>query len=554
VRLSIRVGLLVVVASLVAVGSALGVSGGDTITTVAGTGTAGFAGDGGQATSAQLNYPWGLAADAQGAVYVGDSENNRVRKVSGGEISTIAGIGTPGFSGDGGQATSAQLHTPEGVAVDAQGNVFEAEYDNHRIRKISGGIITTVAGNGTPGYSGDGGQATSAQLDYPVGIALDAQGNLYIADSGNNRIRKVSGGIITTVAGNGTWGYSGDGGQATSAQLKTPDGVAADGQGNLYIADVENNRIRKVSGGIITTVAGAGTAGFSGDGGQATSAQLNSPEAVLVDGQGTMYIADAKNNRVRKVRGGIITTIAGTGTAGSSGDGGAASSAQLSYPIAFALDAQGDLYVADEGNHRVRMIANKLPVPDLNASPSGGQAPLNVSFDGSHSADPDGSITSYQWAFGDGSTGSGATVSHRYGSAGTFQAKLTVTDDSGGTASATRQITATAPPPPPPPPPVKSKLTASKLTVGKAVAGKPFTVSWMVRDKKTGNGVKGSVSCMGKLAGKALKTSLHASAANGKASCTWKLPKTAHGKRFTGSITDTYKGVKIRRSFSARVV
>ncbi|HST25025.1 MAG TPA: PKD domain-containing protein [Gaiellaceae bacterium] len=548
---------LMALAVLVPAG-ALGVSGTDTITTIAGNGLGGFSGDGGQATSAQLKHPWGVVVDAQGSVYVGDKENNRVRKVSGGIITTVAGTGTPGYSGDGGQATSAQLHSPEGLALDADGSLYIADYANHRVRKLSGGIITTVAGTGTPGYSGDGGQATSAQLQYPVGVAVDTQGSLYIADSGNNRIRKVSGGIITTVAGAGTAGYSGDGGPAASAQLQSPDSVAVDAQGNLYIADSGNHRVRKVSGGIITTVAGDGALGFSGDGGQATSAQLDYPEGVVLDSQGNLYIADWGNNRVRKVSGGIITTIAGTGVAGFSGDGGPATSAQLDNTIGVAVDSQGSLFVADFNNNRLRRIENKLPIVDLNAAPSSGQAPLTVSFDGSHSSDPDGSIVSYQWSFGDGASASGATVSHRY-SAGSYTAKLTITDDSGGTASVTRQITANSPPPPPPPPPpsppptTKPKLRASKASFVKAVAGKAFRVSIAVTNSTTGKGVRGRVLCIGRLEGRPLPSSHRWVTARGTASCTWQLPKMAAGKQFSGSIAETYKGARVRRSFTTHV-
>jgi len=532
-----------VVVAAVAAPSAIGVTGSDTITTIAGTGVAGYSGDGGQATSTQLNFPLGVNVDAQGNVFVADTSNNRVRKINGGIITTIAGTGTAGFAGDGGQATSAQLNIPGGVAVDAQGNVYIADEDNHRVRKISGGIITTVAGNGVAGYSGDGGQATSAQLNFPHGVTVDAQGNVFIVDTSNNRVRKVSGGIITTVAGNGVAGFSGDGGQATSAQLNFPRQVAVDAQGNLYIADTVNHRVRKVTGGVITTFAGTGVAGFSGDGGQATSAQLNFPRGVALDAAGNLYIAD-DNSRIRKVSGGVITTIAGTGVAGFSGDGGQATSAQLNFPWGLAVDASGNLYIGDYTNNRVREIQNKQPIASFTASPTSGRAPLAVRFDGSASSDPDGSIAAYAWAFGDGGTATGATAIHQYTTAGAHAAKLTVTDDSGATASSTRTITVTLPP----------KLTSSKLSVGKAHAGKSFTASMTVKDARTGRGIKGTVSCTGKLAGKPLGASHHSSSTNGQASCTWQLPKTADGKQFTGSIADSYKGVKVSRSFSAKVV
>jgi PKD repeat protein len=544
VRVSIRVGLLMVVVAAVAAPSAIGVTGSDTITTIAGTGVAGYSGDGGQATSTQLNFPLGVTVDAQGNVFVADTSNNRIRKISGGIITTIAGTGTAGFAGDGGQATSAQLNVPGGVAVDAQGNVYIADEDNHRVRKISGGIITTIAGNGVAGYSGDGGQATSAQLNFPHGVTVDAQGNVFIVDTDNNRVRKVdSAGNITTVAGNGTAGFAGDGGQATSAELNFPRQVAVDAQGNLYIADTVNHRVRKVSGGIITTFAGNGVAGFSGDGGQATSAQLNFPRGVALDGAGNLYISE-DNSRIRKVSGGIITTIAGTGVAGFSGDGGQATSAQLNFPWGLSVDASGNLYIGDESNHRVREIQNKQPTASFTATPTSGRAPLAVRFDGSASSDPDGSITAYAWAFGDGGTATGATAIHQYTKAGAQTAKLTVTDDSGATASSTQTITVTLPP----------KLTSSKVSAGKAHAGKSFTASMTVKDARTGKGVKGTVSCTAKLAGNPLAASHHSSSANGQASCTWQLPKSAAGKQFTGSIAESYKGVKVSRSFSAKVV
>jgi uncharacterized protein (TIGR03437 family) len=326
------------------------------ITTVAGNGTPGFSGDNGSATSAQLNDPQGVAVDSAGNLYIADTGNNRMRKVSNGVITSVAGGAAP--VGDNGPATSAQFDQPQGVAVDSAGNLYIADSANSRIRKVSNGVITTVAGNGTPGFSGDNGQATSAQLSYPGGVAVDSAGSLYIADPGNQRIRKVSNGVITTVAGNGALGYNGDNGQATSAQLNYPGGVAVDSAGNLYIADNGNNRIRKVSNGVIGTVAGNGTIGFSGDNGLATSAQLYGPNGVAVDSAGNLYIADNGNNRIRKVFSGVISTVAGNGTRGFSGDNGPAISSQLYGPNGLAVDSAGYLYIGDYGNNRIRKVAS----------------------------------------------------------------------------------------------------------------------------------------------------------------------------------------------------
>ncbi len=277
----------------------------DIITTVAGNGTAGFSGDSGPATSASLDEPLGVAVDGAGNLFIADRGNHRIRKVStNGTITTVAGNGTADFSGDSGPATSASLDRPYGVAVDGAGNLFIADRWNERIRKVgANGTITTVAGNGTFGFSGDSGPATSATLNGPRGVAVDDAGNLFIADYDNHRIRKVSAnGIITTVAGNGTRGFSGDDGPATSASLFFPTGVAVDGAGNLFIADFGNQRIRKVSAnGTITTVAGNGTEDFSGDSGPATSASLALPHSVAVDGAGNLFIADSDNHRIRKV-------------------------------------------------------------------------------------------------------------------------------------------------------------------------------------------------------------------------------------------------------------
>lgn len=334
------------------------------ISTIAGNGTPGYAGDGGAATAAELDSPSWIAFDGSGNIYISDWTNNRVRKVNtSGIISTVAGNGTAGYTGDGSAATSAELNGPEGLAVDGAGNLYIVDYGNSVVRKVTtGGIISTIAGNGGTGYSGDGGAATSAQLYYPQGIALDGSGNIFIADVGNYVIRKVStGGIITTVAGNNTSGYSGDGGAATASQLsQKPISVYVDASGNIFIADQMNNVIRKVNaGGIISTIAGNGSTGYTGDGGSATTAELNQPHSIYGDSLGDLYIADMANNRIREVySSGNINTIAGNGTAGFSGDGGAAKSAEIANPIS-AVVHYGRLYIADgTPNERIRMTGN----------------------------------------------------------------------------------------------------------------------------------------------------------------------------------------------------
>ncbi|MGD0499685.1 MAG: putative Ig domain-containing protein, partial [Bryobacteraceae bacterium] len=256
------------------------------------------------------------------------------------------------------------MNRPSGVAVDSAGNLYIADYYNFRVRKVSNGVITTVAGNGVFGFSGDGGLAAGAELREPAGVAVDSSGSLYIADTWNNRIRKVSNGVISTVAGKGPEGWCGSGlSGGGSGQLNCPNGVAVDAAGSLYIADSYNNRILKVSNGVITTAAGSGPQGFSGDGGSATSAPLSFPSGVAVDAAGNLYIADTSNQRIREVSNGVIVTVAGNGTGGFGGDNGPATSAELSYPSGIALDSAGNLYVADTDNNRVRVVTSSGPLP-----------------------------------------------------------------------------------------------------------------------------------------------------------------------------------------------
>jgi uncharacterized protein (TIGR03437 family) len=326
------------------------------ISTVAGDNNWGYTGDGGPAISAQIGFPWAVAVDASGNLYISDIMHDVVRKVSpSGTITTVAGNGSFGYSGDGAAATSAELCLPEGLAVDASGNLYIADTINRRVRMVStAGIITTVAGNGTPGFSGDGGPATSAELLDPTDVAVDAAGDLFIADEFNSRVREVAaGGTITTVAGSGTQGYSGDGASATASQLNGPCGLAVDSSGDLFIMDCGNQRIREVASGIVTTFVGGGI----NDGGLGVFANLNQPTAVARDNAGNTYVADSQNNRIRKVAAdGTIATVAGTGITGSSGDGAPAASAQLNTPRGVALDASGNLFIADTGNYRIRKM------------------------------------------------------------------------------------------------------------------------------------------------------------------------------------------------------
>ena len=332
-----------------------------TISTLAGTGVRGAGGDGGPATAAQLSAPRKAATDSAGNIFVADTENHRVRRISAaGIITTVAGTGSGGYGGDGGPATAARLNNPHGVDVDAAGNVYVADSANHRIRRISTtGIITTVAGTGSTSFNGDGIPATQASLAYPKGVAVAPDGSLYVGDANHHRIRRfVPGGTISTVAGNGNAGYGGDGGPATAATLRFPRNVAFGPDGSFFIADNNNFAVRRVSPtGIITTVAGTGVAGSSGDGGQATSARLREVRDVAVDAAGNIYIADEQNHRIRRVNtSGIMTTFAGTGSGGFSGDGGAPGAARVAGPRGVSATPAGDVLIADSGNHRVRRV------------------------------------------------------------------------------------------------------------------------------------------------------------------------------------------------------
>ncbi len=337
------------------------------MTTVAGTGTRGYRGDGGAATAARLAAPAGVTTDDSGNVYFTDLNNHVVRKIDiTGTITTIAGTGSAGFSGDGGPATAAQLFIPWGITVDRRGNIFVAEGGNNRIRKISAsGIISTVAGSGAAGFSGDRGPATAAKLRFPIGVALDLAGNIYVSDVANNRVRKINtSGVITTVAGNGSGGFSGDGGPALSAKLSSPESVTFDRMGNMYISDEGNNRIRKVNNrGIITTFAGTGGADFGGDGGPATAAQLWGNDEIMIDKMGNMLVADVNNHRIRRIdTNGIITTLAGNGVAGYGGDSSVSIAGRLNHPVGLCISKKMVIYICDQSNNKVRKVNPGIPI------------------------------------------------------------------------------------------------------------------------------------------------------------------------------------------------
>ncbi len=352
------------------------------ITTVAGVGTIGYSGDNGIATAAQMSGPVGVVTDNAGNIYIADYNNHRIRMVNtSGVITTIAGTGTGAHSGDNGPATAADLNGPRGIAIDTAGNIYFTEYLSGTLRKVTTtGIITTIAGGGST-YA-DGVTATATQLYNPVGVAVDRAGNIYLDDYVKSVIRRINtSGIISRFAGVDTAGFSGDGGPATAAKLHEAYGIAVDTTGNVYIADgYYNHRIRKIDiAGTITTIAGTDTGGFSGDGGAATAAKLYAPDGVSIDNNGNIFIADMFNDRVRVIDpSGMINTYAGSGVYGFSGDGGPATAANIGHPNAVFVDNQHNLFIADYNNQRIRKVtppASTALIADVSANNAISQYP-----------------------------------------------------------------------------------------------------------------------------------------------------------------------------------
>ena len=360
------------------------------IETLAGTGEEGGDGDGGPASGAEFDFPSSVAADAVGNIYVADTRNHRIRKIdASGVISTLAGTGEDGDRGDSGPATEAQLCLPAGVAADAAGNVYVADTWNHRIRKINAsGVISTIAGTGVRGFRGDGGQAAQARLAYPVAVAVDTEGNVYVADSRNHRVRKINAsGVISTFAGTGVRGFRGDGGQAAQARLAYPVAVAADAAGNVYIADSLNHRIRKVQvSGVISTIGGIGVRSDDGDGGPAADAGIAYPVSVTADSAGNLYVVahtpETGNNRLRRIdTAGNVWAFAGVQSEGYGGDGSPAEEAQLAYPMGVFADTAGNVYIADSRNARIRVVRPGLQI-EIPLGASGVSVALVVEDDG----------------------------------------------------------------------------------------------------------------------------------------------------------------------------
>ena len=346
-----------------------------TISTFAGNGATGLAGDDGPATAAVFDRPIYVYVDGAGLVYVADENNNRIRKIdAAGIITTLAGNGRRGFAGDGGPAAAAALNAPTGICGDPAGNLYINDVGNQRIRRVDrGGTITTFAGNGSPSSSGDGGSASAASIFLPIRCAVNSAGDLFVAEQGAHRIRRITaGGVISTLAGTGVRGFSGDGGPAAAAVLDNPTALAIDYAGNIFFSDQVNHRIRRITpAGIISTVAGNGTPGFAGDGGPATASSFNFPGGLATDQSGAIYVADSPNHRIRRITpDGLVNSVAGNGTSAFNGDGRQALSASLNAPFGVAVDAGGALYIADSANQRIRRVSPTGPL-------SGPDVPMN---------------------------------------------------------------------------------------------------------------------------------------------------------------------------------
>ena len=377
-----------------------------------------------------LLLPSAIVFDAQGNLYFADTGNHIIREYSvAGVLTTFAGSGVQGYSGDNGPAKAAELDSPQGLALDAAGNLYIADSHNHRIREVAtGGTITTFAGTGVAGFSGDNGQASAAQFDLPTALAFDSAGNLYVADTNNHRIRRIAAttAVVTTIAGNGMEAFAGDNGLATAASIDSPNGLAIDPAGNLYIADTHNGRVREVSAAtrMISTVAGVGFAsgnvqGFGGDGGAATAAGMALPRGLILDAAGNLYVADSANQRIRRIStSGTITTVAGQGTEAFAGDNAPAAAASLDTPRAVAISPAGLLTLADTENQRIRQLdALPAPGPDIHTIPwSVGTAPETLSVSGPS-----------QTAYGSGS------LSATFTSGALATGSVTFQDTTGGT-------------------------------------------------------------------------------------------------------------------------
>lgn len=337
------------------------------IFTVAGTGEAGYAGDGSGARRAGLNQPFDVALDRQGNLYFSEANNHCVRRVEcrSGIITTVTGTGKAGYSGDGGSATAAELNSPYGIALDTANNLYIVDRLNACIRLVEAatGVIRTVAGTGQPGYAGDGGPAIQAQLQEPNDIVLDGEGRAYIADVRDHRVRliELASGIITTFAGTGEGGSGGDGGPAARAALLGPRALAFSPTGDLYVCLRNDHKVRKIDKhtGIIRTVAGTGEKGYTGDRGPALRATFNGPKEIAVDRHDNIYLVDTENHCIRCIEAvsGLVSTVAGTGQPGGSGDGGPAATATLRRPHGACIDMGGNIYIGDSENHRVRFVA-----------------------------------------------------------------------------------------------------------------------------------------------------------------------------------------------------